>query len=851
MKTVKYNVSGMTCAACQSHVEKAVRSVSGVSDVSVSLLTNSMLVTFSDENDNDSVYKAVSAAGYGATAFNESSDKKHSDFEDNETQKMKKRLFASVILLIPLLYVSMGVIMWNWYDPLGISKNPLACAIYQMLITIAVMIVNQKFFVSGFKGLLNKTPNMDSLVALGSSAAFIYSLWHLFGMTSSAMNGQYEMTFHHLHELYFESAATILSLITVGKTLESHSKGKAANAIKSLMELAPETALVIRNDSEIIIPADNMVEGDIFIVKPGDSIPADGIVISGESAVDESALTGESIPVDKAEGSNVSAATINQSGSITCKATHVSGNTSLDKIIEMVENASATKAPIAKIADKVSGIFVPVVICLALVTCIVWIVSGHEFGYSLARAISVLVISCPCALGLATPVAIMVGSGLSSKHGILFKTASALEAVGKTDIAVLDKTGTVTEGKPIVTDIIPCENITEKQLLECAYSLESKSEHPLARAIVEKAEELRITKTDTDEFKALHGSGVCGKLNGMNAFGGSLKLLKEKGIVSSEYEKTGLELADMGKTPLYFAVDGRLLGIIAVADTIRKDSRQAVEQLKKMGIEVVMLTGDNSRTAKAVAEQAGISHVVSDVLPADKERVVSELSGYGKTAMIGDGINDAPALTRADMGIAIGAGADVAVEAADIVLMNSSLSDVCSAIRISRQTLRNIHENLFWAFFYNCLGIPLAAGLFIPIFGLELNPMFGAAAMSLSSFCVVSNALRLNFFTPNSDSKDKIKKHMVNLPENFLGIDNNKSEKEVVNMTKTIYIEGMMCQHCVAHVKKALEAIEGISSADVNLKEKKAVMTLNNDVDESIIISAIKNGGYEPVKFED
>lgn len=853
MSTRKYNVTGMTCAACQSHVEKAVRGVSGVSEVSVSLLTNSMLVTFDENADDTAVCKAVSAIGYGASSVSDSSErskKTASDLEDTETPGLKKRLLASLLFLIPLMYVSMGVVMWNWYDPLGLSTNPLACALYQLVLTAVVMVINQKFFISGFRGLVKRSPNMDALVALGSSAAFLYSLWHVFIMTSTAMNGEFDMLRHHLHELYFESSATILSLITVGKTLEAHSRGKAANALKALMDLAPKTALVVRDGQEISISADDMTVGDIFIVKPGESIAADGVVISGESAVDESALTGESIPVDKTTGSEVSAATINQSGSLTCRAVRVSGETALDKIIEMVENASATKAPIAKIADRVSGIFVPVVICIALVTLAVWILSGHEFGYSLARAISVLVISCPCALGLATPVAIMVGSGQAAKNGILFKTATSLEAVGKTDIAVLDKTGTITEGKPVVTDIIPCADITEKELLECAYSLEKRSEHPLAKAVTEKAEKTGTTETETEEFSALPGNGVTGKIYGKTAFGGSIKLMKSKGLLTSGYEAKGNELALHGKTPLFFALDGKLLGIIAVADKVRSDSRESVEQLKNMGIEVVMLTGDNSRTAKTVAELSGIEHVISDVLPSDKDRIVSELSKYGKTAMIGDGINDAPALTRADMGVAIGAGADVAVEAADIVLMNSSLSDVCGAIRMSRQTLKNIHENLFWAFFYNCLGIPLAAGLFIPLFNLELNPMFGAAAMSLSSFCVVSNALRLNLFDPKSCKKDRPKKKRVTLPDEIFSSNNKSNQMEEKTMTKTVYVEGMMCQHCVAHVKKALEGIDGIASADVSLDDKKAVLNLEKDVDENTIISAITDGGYTFVKFE-
>lgn len=856
----------MTCAACQAHVEKAVKSVKAVSDVSVSLMTNSMIVTFADEEDNKSVCDAVSGAGYGASPRNSGPDRtnrpdyKKSVPADTETPKLRKRLVISLIFLVPMLYISMGAVMWGWYDPTGISQNPLACAVFQLLLTVIIMVVNQKFFINGFRGLLNKSPNMDSLVAIGSSAAFIYSVWHLFGMTSvfdSQSAANYispdtlkEMMMHHLHELYFESAATILTLITVGKTLEAHSKGKAADALKSLMELAPETAVVVRDGVTAEISADEMVEGDIFIVKPGERIPADGIVTEGESAVDESALTGESIPADKTAGSRVSAATINKNGVLTCKATNVSGNTTIDRIIELVENASATKAPIAKTADKVSGIFVPAVIVTALVTGIIWLVTGHEFGTALERAVSVLVISCPCALGLATPVAIMVGSGKASKNGILFKTASSLEAAGKTEIAVLDKTGTVTEGKPKVTDIITFDNVSEKHLLETACALESKSEHPLAKAITERAEESGISLTETSGFRALTGSGVEGMINGVKVTGGNAKLMESMGLLNSEYTEKSDELSLQGKTPLYFAEDDRILGIIAVSDTIRKESREAVKQFEKMGIEVVMLTGDNRRTALAIAEQAGIKHVVSDVLPDGKEKTIAQLSKYGKTLMIGDGINDAPALTRADTGMAIGAGADVAVESADVVLVNSSLSDACAAVRMSRQTLKNIRENLFWAFFYNCIGIPFAAGVFIPLFNIGLNPMFAAAAMSLSSFCVVTNALRLNLFDPHSEKNGRSLKKKNIIPDDFSENVISGSEKGKNSITKTLYLEGMMCQHCVNHVKKALESLDGVVSADVSLDEKKAVMTLEKEVGKKIIFKTIRKEGYKPVSID-
>ncbi len=861
MDTVKYSVTGMTCAACQAHVEKAVRSVPGVSDVSVSLMTNSMTVTFSGSADDTAVVKAVTAAGYGASSANGAGKEKSKSksFEDTETPAMKKRLAVSLILLIPLMYVSMGVMMWKWPDPLRFTENPLACALYQMIMTTAVMVVNQKFFISGFRGIVKRSPNMDTLVALGSSAAFVWSVSRLFEMTSCAMSGMNELVHHHMHELYFESAAMILTLITVGKTLEASSKGRAADALKSLMDLAPKTALVVRDGTEAVIPADEMMTGDIFIVKPGGSIPADGIVISGESAVDESALTGESIPVDKTAGSSVSAATVNRSGTVTCRATRVSGDTTLDKIIEMVENASATKAPAARIADRISGIFVPVVTCIALVTGAVWFLVCHDFGYSLARAISVLVISCPCALGLATPVAIMTGSGQAARHGILFKTAAALEAAGKTQIAVFDKTGTVTEGKPSVTDIIPENGFSEMQLMEAASAVESGSEHPLAGAVTRKGEEYNFEKKEVKNFRAMPGCGVSGVIDGINITGGSMKFMKEQGVLSEADEEAGQRLADAGKTPLYFSADGRLMGIIAVADTIRPESREAVEQLNRMGIETVMLTGDNRRTAEAVAKQAGFRHVISDVMPDEKEKALSILSGYGKTAMTGDGINDAPALTRADTGIAVGAGTDVAVEAADVVIVNSRLTDVCAAFRMSGKTLKNIHENLFWAFFYNCLGIPLAAGVFIPLFGLELSPMIGAAAMSLSSFCVVTNALRLNLFNPHMSGKDRAVRKRASLPDNIPDIirgtaaaDSPASESSdsAAGITRTLYIEGMMCEKCVAHVKNYLEGVDGVVSADVSLEEKRAVIHLDREVSGKVLKKVIKDGGYKPGKLE-
>ncbi|MGN0642287.1 MAG: heavy metal translocating P-type ATPase [Huintestinicola sp.] len=850
MSKVKFDVTGMTCAACSAHVEKAVSAVEGVKEVTVSLLTNSMTVDFEPPATEGKICGAVSDAGYGASSSEKSgSDKrvsaKRNSLEDSETPRLIRRLTASVILLIPLMYVSMGHLMWGWAVPASFAENPMAIGLYQLLLTAAVMVINQKFFISGTKSLLHGAPNMDTLVAMGSGAAFVYSTAVLFRMTAS------EHAAHLLHEMYFESAAMILTLITVGKTLEAYSKGKTTDAVKSLMDLAPKTAVLIRNGEEVTVPVEEVMKGEIFAVRPGESIPVDGRVISGESAVNEAALTGESIPVDKFPGSSVSAATLNQNGYLTCEAVRVGSDTTISQIIDMVENAAASKAPIAKAADKVSGIFVPAVICIALLSGIIWLLAGKDMGFALARAISVLVISCPCALGLATPVAIMVGSGMGAKNGVLFKTAASLEAAGKTDIAVLDKTGTVTTGAPEVTDIIAADGVSEETLLTTAAALEKKSEHPLAKAVSEKAAEVFSGRNiePADNFSALPGHGVEGIVSGKKAVGGNGALMTEKGMMTDKFDALGQRLASEGKTPLYFALDGSILGIIAVADAVRPDSAEAVKELREMGIRVVMLTGDNRRTAMAVARQAGIESVVSDVMPGDKEEVVRKLSEYGKTAMVGDGINDAPALTRADVGIAVGAGADVAVDAADIVLMRSSLKDVSASIRLSRQVLRNIHQNLFWAFFYNCVGIPIAAGALIPVFGLQLSPMFGAAAMSLSSFCVVTNALRLNLYDIRSAKGDKGKK-MIPQPDflsDFTDKDNMaqqslKTEENV--MEKTVYIDGMMCEHCKAHVTKALSAIDGVTSADVDLEGKKAVLTLSKDIPDSVIAAAVEEAGY-------
>ncbi|MCI9314852.1 MAG: heavy metal translocating P-type ATPase [Lachnospiraceae bacterium] len=869
MKSEKFQVTGMTCAACSAHVEKAVAGVTGVHQVNVNLLMNSMVVEYGEPASSQSICAAVEAAGYGAspagTEKRDGTGDKKEAFEDRETPEIRRRLIVSLCLLIPLMYVSMGHLMWGWYVPEGFAADPWAIALYQLLLTGLVMVVNQKFFISGFQSLLHKAPNMDTLVALGSGAAFVYSTAVMFRMGAYAGADQIEMAVHCLHDMYFESAAMILTLITVGKMLESHSKGKTTNAIKSLMDLAPKTAHVVRSGVEMTIPAEEVVEGDTFIVRPGESIPVDGEVMDGESAVDESALTGESLPVDKHAGDRVSAATLNRNGALTCKAMRVGKDTTLQQIIDMVENAVATKAPIAQIADRVSGIFVPVVIALAVITGIIWLAAGAPAGKALSYAISVLVISCPCSLGLATPVAIMVGNGMGAKRGILFKNATALEHAGRTDFVVLDKTGTVTEGQPRVTDLYPAEGVSEQELLQTAAALEGKSEHPLAAAIREKAQEQQITIQGVDRFRALPGWGVEGLLNGILAVGGKAALLRERNLLTDTMQKKGELMALEGKTPLYFAAGDRLLGMIAVADVVKPDSQQAVSELRGMGIQVVMLTGDNRRTAQAIGRRVGITAIVSDVLPGDKEEVVRKLSERGRTVMVGDGINDAPALTRADVGIAIGAGADVALDAADIVLMKSRLTDVTAAIRLSRQVLKNIHENLFWAFFYNCIGIPLAAGILVPVFGLSLNPMFAAAAMSLSSFCVVTNALRLNLFAPGSNRRDKAKaekavpefipvftdREGLNAEDSRLNekIQNQKKKysknKEEKKMTKTLEIEGMMCAHCQAHVQKALEGVEGVTGVEVSLEQNNAVVTMGADVADEKLITAVTESGYK------
>lgn len=954
MKTEKFNVTGMTCAACSAHVEKAVRGVAGVDSVSVNLLMNNMVASFQEPATAAAICQAVEKAGYGAAPVNAGSAAGNCSgqscsvngknrraaaggedaFVDHETPKMRRRLIASLCLLLPLMYVSMGHLMWGWPVPEGLAGNPWAIALYQLLLTGLVMVINQKFFVNGFTGLLHRAPNMDTLVALGSAAAFVYSAAVMFRMGGAYGVGGTEMAMHCLHDMYFESAAMILTLITVGKMLEAYSKGKTTNAVKSLMDLAPKIAHVIRDGVEVTIDADEVAAGDTFVVKPGESIPVDGEVISGESAVDEAALTGESLPVDKGVGDRVSAATLNQNGALTCVATRVGGDTTLNQIIDMVENAVATKAPIAQVADRVSGVFVPVVITLALITGAVWLLAGAGVGKALSYAISVLVISCPCSLGLATPVAIMVGNGRGAGQGILFKNATALEQTGKTNFVVLDKTGTVTEGKPRVTDICPVDGVSGEELLRVAASLEKKSEHPLARAICERAVEEGIVPSEAEEFKALPGWGVEGVLQrgfggdaesaaamccvrdvgnvtaarsggvaagetGVPALGGKAALLEERGLLSEEFRRLGESMAEGGKTPLYFAAGGALLGMIAVADVVKPDSAQAVEELKNMGIHVIMLTGDNRRTAEAVRAQVGIDAVVADVLPGDKEAVIRRLSEYGKVAMVGDGINDAPALTRADVGIAIGAGADVALDAADIVLVKSKLTDVSAAVRLSRQVLKNIHENLFWAFFYNCIGIPVAAGVLVPFTGLSLNPMFAAAAMSLSSFCVVTNALRLNLFSVRSTAKDR-KAHTVPMPKlsddfantrqsggraegggekgaEIYGADrgdgrredgkkeeprkgrkngdesrresnkeNSQEErKENESMVKVLDVEGMMCGKCQAHVQKALEGIAGVTAVEVSLENKTASVTMENEIADETLTGAVVEAGYE------
>ena len=831
----QYNVTGMSCAACSARVEKAVSSVDGVSSCSVNLLTNSMGVEGTATSKE--IIDAVEKAGYGASLKTKNKKiKSNSDDElkDIQTPKLVKRLVASLVFLAPLMYISMGHMMWGWKLPSFMENNHIAMGLAQMLFAIIIMVINQKFFINGFKGLIHRSPNMDTLVALGSGASFVYSTYALFAMTVAQTKGDMSAVMSYMDDFYFESAAMILALITVGKTLEAYSKGRTTDALKGLMSLSPKTANVIRDGKEITVDIDDVAVDDVFVVRPGESIPVDGIVIDGESAVDESVLTGESLPVDKAVNDKVTSATINKSGFLKCKATRVGEDTTLAQIINLVSDASATKAPIAKLADRVSGVFVPTVIVIAIITFIVWLIVPKPFGYALSRAISVLVISCPCALGLATPVAIMVGNGKGAKNGILFKTAVSLEEAGKTQIVVLDKTGTITEGKPKVTDVIPV-GVSENDLLQIAYSLEIKSEHPLAKAIVEKAETAQIPPLDITDFESKTGNGLCGTLENSKIYAGSSKYISTVCDISSV--KNDIErLSNDGKTPLLFTKDEKLIGVIAVADTIKKDSPEAIKQLKNMGIKVVMLTGDNKRTADAIGKQTGVDMVISDVLPDGKEAVVKKLQSFGKVAMVGDGVNDAPALTRADVGIAIGAGADVAVDSADVVLMNSKLSDVCCVIRLSRHTLTNIKENLFWAFIYNIIGIPLAAGVWIPITGWTLNPMFGAAAMSLSSFCVVMNALRLNFVNVTSSKNDrKIKEVIIDYTEEF-------------KMTKTIKIDGMMCPHCEATVKKALEAIDGVTSATASHTEKQATVELSKDVDTAALEQAVVDAGYTIIK---
>ena len=849
----KYTVTGMSCAACSAHVEKAVSKVPGVTSVSVSLLTNSMGVE--GEASPEDVIEAVTAAGYGAglkdTEHGEEQAAEHTPEElaDHETPLLKRRFIASVLFLLPLMYLSMGHMMWNWPLPSRLAHNHVAIGVIQLLFTGIIMVINQKFFISGFKGLLNRSPNMDTLVALGAGASFLYSTWALFAMTDAQMNGDMDGVMEYMHEFYFESAAMILALITLGKMLEAYSKGKTTNALKSLMKLAPQMASVERDGKEISIPAKQVRKGDIFLVRPGESIPVDGIILEGHSAVDESALTGESIPVDKSEGDNISAATINRSGFLRCEAVRVGEDTTLSQIIQMVSDAAATKAPIAKVADKVSGIFVPAVIIVALFTLGAWLAAGYGIGFALARSISVLVISCPCALGLATPVAIMVGNGVGAKNGILFKNASALEETGKTKVVALDKTGTITSGEPKVTDIIPAEGFTEEELVRTAYSLEIKSEHPLAGAILSYASEHGLESEPAEEFQAVAGNGLTGTGNGQKLIAGSMTFLSgyfSKGKkISEEIRRRSEQLAEEGKTPLCFARNEELLGMIAVADTIKEDSPEAVRELQAMGIEVVMLTGDNQRTAEAIGKQVGVDRVIAGVLPDGKEEVIRSLQTQ-RVAMVGDGINDAPALTRADVGIAIGAGTDVAIDAADVVLMKSSLMDVPAAIRLSRQVLRNIHQNLFWAFFYNTIGIPLAAGVWYTLLGWKLNPMFGAAAMSLSSFCVVTNALRLNF----ADIRGRKGKHggSADGTGNYNSEKNRKEVKE--NMEKTMKITGMMCGHCEARVKKCLEALTEVDEAVVSHEKGTAVVRLNGDISDEVLKKAVEEQDYTVESIE-
>ena len=837
----QYTVTGMSCAACSTRVEKAVSKVPGVTSCSVSLLTNSMGVegTASPE----AIVKAVEDAGYGAskkgaekTASASAADAEDA-LKDRETPALKRRLIASLVFLVVLMYISMGHMMWGWPLPAALAENHVAMGLTQLLLTVAVMVINQKFFISGFKGLIHGAPNMDTLVALGSGASFVYSTYALFAMTDAQLRGDTAGVMQYMHEFYFESAAMILTLITVGKMLEARSKGRTTDALKGLMKLAPKTAVLLRGGAEVSVPIAEVRKGDVFVVRPGENIPVDGVVLEGSSAVNESALTGESIPVDKAAGDAVSAATMNQSGFLRCEATRVGEDTTLSQIIRMVSDAAATKAPIAKVADKVSGVFVPIVIAIAVVAIIVWMLAGQTFGYALARGISVLVISCPCALGLATPVAIMVGSGMGAKNGILFKTAVSLEETGKVQIVALDKTGTITSGEPRVTDILPAEGVTEAELLAAAAALEKKSEHPLARAILQLAGERSMEIAEVEGFEAKPGNGLVATLAGDALAGGNLKFISAQAAVPAALRTAAETLAEAGKTPLFFSRAGRLIGIIAVADVIKPDSPAAVRELQNMGIRVVMLTGDNARTAKAIGREAGVDEVIAGVLPEGKESVIRELKTQGKVMMVGDGINDAPALTRADIGAAIGAGTDIAIDAADVVLMKSRLSDVPAAIRLSRATLRNIHENLFWAFIYNVIGIPLAAGVWIPLFGWQLNPMFGAAAMSLSSVCVVTNALRLNFFNIRSAKRDKkIKTVEVKI-----------EAKETATMEKTMKIEGMMCAHCEARVKKCLEALPQVDEAVVSHEQGTAVLRLNADVSDDVLKKAVEDQGYEVV----
>ena len=851
----QYNVTGMSCAACSARVEKAVKKVPGVTSCSVSLLTNSMGVE--GTASPAAILSAVQEAGYGASPKNASASKASdasADLDalaDRETPKLKRRLIASLGFLLVLMYFSMGHMMWGWPLPHWFDGNHVAMGLVQLLLAGIVMVINQKFFINGFKGLIHGAPNMDTLVALGSMASFVWSTYALFAMTRAQVDGNDELVMHYMMEFYFESAAMILTLITVGKMLEARSKGKTTDALKSLMKLAPKTATLVRDGAEVTVAIADVQKGDVFVVRPGENIPVDGVVLEGTSAVNESALTGESIPVDKAVGDKVSAATTNQSGFLRCEATRVGEDTTLAQIIKMVSDAAATKAPIAKIADTVSGFFVPAVISIAVVTTIVWLLLGHELGYALARGISVLVISCPCALGLATPVAIMVGNGLGAKNGILFKTAASLEAAGRTQIVALDKTGTITEGAPRVTDLLPAEGVSETELLTLAAALESRSEHPLAKAVLADAEAKAITPPEVTDFAALPGNGLAAKLNGMGIYAGNAAFIQTKLTLPAALAQQAEKLASEGKTPLFFGGAGRLLGVIAVADTIKEDSPEAIRQLQNMGIRVVMLTGDNQRTADAIGRQAGVDEVIAGVLPDGKEAVIRQLQASGKVAMVGDGINDAPALTRADTGIAIGAGTDVAIDAADVVLMNSKLSDVPAAIRLSRATLRNIHENLFWAFIYNIIGIPLAAGLFIP-FGLTLNPMFGAAAMSLSSFCVVSNALRLNLFDLHSTRHDHKTASPAAAPVQSAAENNKKSDAEAPEvktedntMKKTLKVEGMMCGHCEARVKKALEALPEVDEAVVSHEAGTAIVTLNAEVADDMLKNAVEAQDYK------